>query len=327
MLLAGDIGGTHTRLALHEGSPDAPAFREDSLPSRSFSSLEAAVLAFLGARPPRIAAAAFGIAGPVVDGRVKTTNLPWHVDERKLSVRLRVPKVRLINDLVAIAFGAASAPRKKLVQLRGGSSPRSKKATVAVLAAGTGLGEAALVWEGTRLVPCGSEGGHTDFAPRNKLEWELFEFLSKRVKGRVSYERILSGPGLGNIYDFLCEAKRRKEPASAVKAFAASTDRNAAVTQLGLAGKSPVCREALELFLGVYGAEAGNLALKFLATGGIFVAGGIAASLVPLLKQGPFLEAFLGKGRLRPLLEKVPVAVVLDSKIGLFGATQFAATL
>jgi glucokinase len=334
MLLAGDIGGTHTRLTLYEvpsHGPPIPArrgsVREESLPSRSFSSLEAAVQAFLGVRPPRITAAAFGIAGPVVDGRVKTTNLPWHVDERTLSLRLRIGKVKLINDLVATAFGASEAPGRKLVRLQGSSSPRAKKATVAVLAAGTGLGEAALVWDGTRLVPCGSEGGHTDFAPRNKLEWELFEFLSRRVKGRVSYERILSGPGLGNVYDFFREAKRRKESPPAARALAKAADRNLAITGLGLSGRSPVCREALRLFLGVYGAEAGNLALKFLATGGVFVAGGIAASLVPLLKKGPFLEAFRDKGRFRSLLEKVPVSVVLDSNIGLFGATRFAATL
>jgi glucokinase len=330
MFLAGDIGGTHTRLALFDdASPSGRrrATREDSLSSRSFPSLEAAVQAFLGSRPPRIAAAAFGIAGPVVDGRVKTTNLPWQLDERTLSRRLRIPKVRLINDLVAIAFGASAASAKKLVRLQGASSRGGKRATLAVLAAGTGLGEAALVWDGATFVPCGSEGGHCDFAPRNRLEWELCEFLSRRVKGHVSYERILSGPGLGNIYDFLRQAKKRKESASAAGTLAQSTDRNLAITELGLSGKSPVCSEALELFLGVYGAEAGNLALKFLATGGVYVAGGIAASLLPLLRKGAFLEAFLDKGRFRPLLEKVPVALVVDSNIGLFGATLFAGTL
>jgi glucokinase len=334
MLLAGDIGGTHTRLALYDFPPNSPAqllrrppVRADALSSRAFSSLEAAVQAFLGPRPPRIEAAAFGIAGPVVDGRVKTTNLPWLVDERTLSRRLRIPTVRIINDLVAIAFGAAAAPKSKLVWLQGSSSPIAKKATLAVLAAGTGLGEAALVWDGARLVPCGTEGGHSDFAPRSKIEWELFEFLSRRVKGRVSYERILSGPGLGNVYDFLRQAKKKKESVAAAAGMTHFADRNMAITELGLSGKSPVCREALELFLGVYGAEAGNLALNVLATGGVFVAGGIAASLLPLLRKGTFLEAFRDKGRLRPLLEKVPIAVVLDSNIGLFGAIRFAATL
>jgi glucokinase len=333
MLLAGDIGGTNTRLALYDVPPKTsqlsrqPPVREDVLSSRAFPSLEAAVRAFLGAHSPRIDAAAFGIAGPVVDGRVKTTNLPWQVDERAVSRRLRIPKVKIINDLVAIAFGAISAPRSKLVRLQGSSSPVTKKATVAVLAAGTGLGEAALVWDGARLVPCGSEGGHSDFGPRSGIEWDLFEFLSRRVKGRVSYERILSGPGLGNVYDFLREGKKRKESAAAAKVIAESADRNVAITTLGLSGESRVCKEALELFLGVYGAEAGNLALRFLATGGVFVAGGIAASLAPLLEKGSFLEAFRDKGRLRPLLEKVPVMVLLDSNIGLFGATQFAATL
>jgi len=189
MLLAGDIGGTNTRLALYDDDGKR-AVREDALPSGSFGSLEAAVTAFLGApatkaaaRAPRIKAAVFGIAGPVVGGRVKTTNLPipWVIDERALSRRLGVPLVRLVNDLVAIAFGASAATSRKLARLQG--PPPSKGATLAVLAAGTGLGEAALVWDGARFVPCGTEGGHSDFAPRSDIEWELCEYLARLFGG------------------------------------------------------------------------------------------------------------------------------------------------
>jgi glucokinase len=324
MLLAGDIGGTNTRLALYDDDAKR-VIREDSLSSHAFGGLEAAARAFLGPRPPRIAAAAFGIAGPVLGGRVRTTNIPWLVDEKRVARRLGIPRVALLNDLVAIALGAVAAPKRALVRLQGG--PPQRKATLAAIAAGTGLGEAALLWDGQRLVPCGSEGSHGDFAPRNKLEWELFEFLTKRVKGRVSYERILSGPGLGHLYDFFRETKRVRETAAIARTLESAPDRNRAIAELGLQGKSRACKEALDVFVGVYGAETGNVALRFLATGGIFVAGGIAASLSRLLVKGPFLEAFRNKGRLSPLLEKMPVAIVLDPNIGLWGAARHAATL
>jgi glucokinase len=326
MLLAGDIGGTNTRLALFEEGR-SKAIREAALPSASFGSLEAAVKTFLGPKVHRIAAATFGIAGPVVGGRVKTTNLPWVVDEKVVARRLRSPRVRLLNDLVAIAYGASVAPKSKLAVLQGGSSPRSKGATLAVIAAGTGLGEAALVWDSARFVPCGSEGGHCDFAPRSTLEWELREYLSKKLKGRVSYERVVSGPGLGHVYDFFVDVKKVDETRLNREALAEAPDRNRLIAELGIKAKSPVAKKALEVFLGIYGAEAGNLALKFLSTGGIFIAGGIAASLLPLLKSGPFLQAFQDKGRFRPLLQKMPLAVILDSNIGLAGSAHYAATL
>jgi glucokinase len=326
MLLAGDIGGTNTRLALYDDQ-GKKAVREDALPSREFGSLEAAVRAFLGKRsPPRLKAAAFGIAGPVIDGRVKTTNLPWLVDERVVSRRLGIPRVRLVNDLVAIAFGASAASGRKLVRIQG-EGARPKSGTVAVIAAGTGLGEAALVWDGARFVPCGSEGGHSDMAPRSLIEWELREFLAERVGGRVSYERVVSGPGLGNVYEFLRDRKGLAESAEHAAAIAQNLDPNRVISELGLSGDSALCRKAVELFVSLYGAEAGNLALKFLATGGVFVAGGIAASLLPLLQNGPFLEAFRDKGRFRPVLERLPVFVVLDSRIGLAGAARYAAML
>jgi glucokinase len=325
MLLAGDIGGTNTRLLLYDNRVRKPV-RESTLPSRAVRSLEAAVRAFLGPRPPRVRAAVFGIAGPVFGGRVKTTNLPWEIDEKSLARALRVPQVRVVNDLVSIAYGASATSRRKLAAIQAGALPHGQKGTVAVLAAGTGLGEAALVWDGARYVPCGSEGGHADFAPRSALEVELLEFLSERFAGHVSYERVVSGPGLGNIYDFFL-AKGARESRLHVEALAQASDRNRAIAELGRSGKSPVCKKALSLFLSIYGAEAGNLALKYLSMGGVFVAGGIAASLLSMLTRGPFLEAFLDKGRFRPLLRKIPVHVVIDSNVGLAGALRYASTL
>ena len=328
MLLVGDIGGTHTRLALF--SDDAKDVeRQEVLPSNGHRSLASAIDAFLdagGKKRQKLRGATFGIAGPVMNGSVKATNLPWTVDERDLATHLGMKRVTLINDLVALALGAVAAKKKELHLVQGKKAPHGKGGTVVVIAAGTGLGEAALVWDGTRLVPCGTEGGHSDFAPRSEVEWELREFIAKRIGGRVSNERVLSGPGIGAIYDFFRERKRVREGHHAMRAIADAKDRNAAITELALANKSEACREALGLFASVYGAEAGNLALKFLAVGGVFVAGGIAAAVVPALAE-EFVPAFVDKGRFGPLLEQIPVAVVKSSSIGLHGSARHAAGL
>ncbi len=331
MLLVGDIGGTNTRLALF--SDDAKEIvRQDVLPSAAHRSLSAAIDVFLSegggkrARVPRLRGATFGIAGPVLNGRVKATNLPWLIDERTLARQLRLPRVTLLNDLVALALGAVAAKKKDLHLLRGARAPRPTGGTLVILAAGTGLGEAALVWDGARLVPCGTEGGHADFAPRTALEWELCGFVAGRVGGRVSYERVVSGPGLGTVYDFFRERRRVAEPPEVAKALADAPDRNAAIAALGAANKSEACALAIELFASVYGAEAGNLALKFLAVGGVFVAGKIASTLVPTLEKH-FVPAFLDKGRFAPLLATLPVAIVKSSSIGLYGSARHAAGL
>jgi glucokinase len=328
MLLVGDIGGTNTRLALF--TDDArEVVRQDVLPSAAHRSLSSAIDAFLGpksAKRPRLKAATFGIAGPVVDGRVKTTNLPWLVDSRVLARQLGVARVTLLNDLVALALGAVAAKRKDLHVLNGAKSPRRTGGSVVVIAAGTGLGEAALVWDGARLVPCGTEGGHADFAPRTAVEWELHEFVAKRVGGHVSCERVLSGPGIGTLYDFFVQARGIAEHAGAAWAIAAASDRNAMITELGASGGSRACAEALALFVSIYGAEAGNLALKYLAVGGVFLAGKIAASILPALENS-FVPAFVDKGRFGPLLRSVPIAVVKSSSIGLHGSARHAAGL
>jgi glucokinase len=326
MILAGDIGGTNARLALF--TPDCKGvIRQGTIPSQGTRSFEAIVKAFLGDTPPQISAATFGIAGPVVGGRVVTTNLPWELDERVVARRLGIPRVTFINDLVALGLGALAAPRKKLELLQGDGPPAKKRGTLAVIAAGTGLGECALVHNGgDRVVPLGSEGGHADFAPQSALEFELFEFLAKKYDGHVSYERIVSGPGFGNVYDFFRQAKGMAEGKDVAARIAVATDRNAEIARLGADGTSKVAARTLELFLGAYGAEAGNLALQTLATGGVFVAGGIAEALFPRF-AGPFLAAFCRKGRMKGLLERMPVALVKDSRIGLAGAAHHAAGL
>lgn len=327
MLLVGDIGGTNTRLALF--SKDAKKLEhEDVLPSADHRSLSSAIGVFLGPKKtwPRLTGATFGIAGPVLRGRVHATNIPWVVDERVLARQLGLKRVTLINDLVALALGAVAAGKNDLHWLLGARSPRASGGNIVVIAAGTGLGEAALVWDGTRLVPCGGEGGHSEFAARTELEWELHEFIAERIGGRVSCERVLSGPGIGTIYDFFRLKRGVKEPASMAKQIAAASDRNAMIAELGLTKKSDACAQTLALFASIYGAEAGNLALKFLATGGVFLAGNIAATLVPVLGHR-FAQAFLDQGRMSSLVQQMPVAIVKSSSIGLTGSARHAAGL
>jgi glucokinase len=322
MLLAGDIGGTHARLALL--SPDGRVARQDVLESHAFPSLEAVVRAFLGKPAPRLSAAAFGVAGPVVRGRCVATNLPWIIDAKVLGRKLAIKKVTLLNDLVALSLGTLGVPRNKLHVLGEAGAPKKKGASVAVIAAGTGLGEAMLVWDpaSDRFVPSGTEGGHTDFAPTDELQCELLTFLRERF-GHVSWERILSGDGLGSLYDFFRLAKGVGETPPNEETLAGSPDRNATIGQMGQDGSSEAAVRAVELFGRVYGAEAGNLALKMLAVGGVYVCGNIAAKSLPVLDR-TFRAAFEDKGRFRGLMERVPIAVVLDSNVGLAGAKRVA---
>ncbi len=323
-ILAGDVGGTNARFALFEAD-GRTRVRQGSLASADFKSLEDAARAFLGPNPPALAAATFGLAGPVVQGKAHLTNLGWRVDARDLAASLGAPKVALLNDLVALGYGALTVPRARLFPLLGDAVPATSGGTLAIIAAGTGLGEAALVWDGAQHVPLPTEGGHTDFAPRSALEWELLQFLAARFGGHVSYERVVAGPGLGNLYDFFTEGRGLEDPPAVAARIAAAPDRNKEICALGAAGQSPVGRRALDLFASLYGAEAGNLALKTLATAGVFVCGGIAAHYAAELARGGFAAGFTGKGRFKELLEKMPVAVVLDTDIGLSGSAYYAA--
>jgi len=322
MILAGDIGGTNTRLALVEAAPGGMRILfEKTFPSRERTSLEAALAEFLALHRAAFTKASFGIAGPVRNGRCEATNLPWVVDAKSVAKRLRLKRVGLINDLVANAYGIALLRGKDFVTLNKGD--RNAQGNQALISAGTGLGEAGLLWDGKAHRPFASEGGHTDFAPRNHLEAELLDYLMKR-HGRVSYERIGSGPGLVNAYRFFRDRGKGKEPAWLAEELRVG-DPAAVISRRALDGKSPLCIQALDLFVSVYGAQAGNLALTVMATGGVYLGGGIAPKIVSKLKEPGFMNAFTAKGRLSPLLREIPVRVIMNPKTALLGAARHAA--
>ncbi len=322
MILAGDIGGTKTVLGLFR--PEAGrlvAEHEASFASRRYASLEAVIDEFRQRlRLPPLTAAGFGVAGPVADGVVRTTNLPWEVDAARLADYLGGVPVYLLNDLAAAAVGMLHLPDDRFVELN--PEARHRPGNRAVIAAGTGLGEALLYWDGARFHPLATEGGHCDFAPTSARQDRLLHWLRERHPAHVSVERILSGDGIGTLYDFLCQVEGMA-PAPAVAA--ATGDRNAAISACALQGEAPVCREALALFVAIYGAEAGNLALKGLATGGVYVGGGIAPRILPLLRDGRFLGHFVAKGRFEPLLRAIPLRVALEPRAPLLGAAHYAA--
>lgn len=323
MILAGDIGGTKTLLALYENSGGTPSpVREESYRSGDFTSLEDMLLRFLG-RAPRAAlrAACFAVAGPVIDGRSRTTNLPWELDEGRLAEVLST-RVRLLNDLEGAAHGLVLIGRDRLEVLQAGVQ---RPGNMALIAAGTGLGEAILVRAGERYHAVASEGGHADFAPRTDQEIALLGYLRNEY-GHVSYERVLSGPGLHNIYRFLRDSRAVAEPEWLRERLEAG-DPSATISEVALAAGHPLCTAALGLFVSIYGAEAGNLALGALALGGVFVAGGIAPRILPALRDGAFVEAFADKGRLADLLRSIEVSVVLDPRLTLIGAAAVAGDL
>lgn len=322
MILAGDIGGTNTRLALFEvGRDGLRATVEATLPSRQQPSLEAAARAFLAPHSLPVKHACFGVAGPVVRGRSETTNLPWVVDAREAAAALRLGEVWLINDLEATAYGIAALPPADFVVLNPGAPAGTGNA--AVIAAGTGLGEAGLYWDGVRHQPFGCEGGHATFAPLDDTQVALLQYLLKRY-AHVSWERVLSGPGLVNIYQFLRDTGAGEEP-TWLRENLRSGDPSAVISRAALEGRSPLCARALDIFVALYGAEAGNLALKVMATGGVFLGGGIAPKILPKLQEPAFREAFVAKGRMRPLLEAIPVRVIVNDKTALIGAARYAA--
>lgn len=322
MLLAGDIGGTKTRLALYDDTGGTLRRQAAALYlSRESATLEAIVERFLrehgSARPT---AACFGVAGAVVAGRVRATNLPWEVSERGLSHSLAIPRVHLMNDLEAAAYGVvAIEDASSLLTLQPGEPPAEHRAQVLV-AAGTGLGVALMSWdrETARYQVAPSEGGHVDFAPQTDVEDALLLHLRSRY-GHVSYERVLSGPGLVNIYRFLREYRRTPEPAW-LTARIGSGDPAPCISAAALANEDAVCDEALSLFVSIYGAAAGNFALTALAVGGVFIGGGIAPKILPRIQNGPFLDAFAAKGRFVDGMRRVPVHVVLAADVALLGA-------
>ena len=322
MILAGDIGGTNARLAYFQ--PQNGRFQlvsERVFPSRDHRGLGEIVKRFLDESGTRPEAACFGIAGPVRNGRVETSNLPWVIEQSVLANQIHLATTLLINDLEASAWGIGALGTEDLVTLNPGAG--SVAGNQAVIAPGTGLGEAGLFWDGNRHLVFACEGGHTDFAPQGDLQIELLRFLTKRF-GHVSYERILSGPGLVNVYEFLCASGCGKESAT-VAAATESGDAAAAISRAALSGDDPLASRALDLWIAVYGAEAANLALKIMSTGGLFLTGGISPKILPRLEASGFREAFLDKGRMRALVEAMPVHVVMNEKAGLLGAARCAA--
>jgi len=324
VILAGDVGGTKTALALFEVQRRALAVvREEALPSQGFAALADAIRQFLSDGPSTpIDAACVGVAGPVIDGRCTATNLPWVVDEASLAECVSTRRVKLVNDLEATGHGILGLKPSALATLQAG---QRRKATMALIAAGTGLGEVLLVWDGRRHRVVGSEGGHTDFAPRTELESELLRFL-RREFGRVSYERIVSGPGLHNIYRFLLATDGASEP-EWIRSRMETGDPSAVVAEAALDNRDPRAVQALDIFVSIYGAEAGNLALKALAVGGIFVGGGIAPKIRPKIEDGTFVTAFRDKGRMGEMMASIPVHLVLEPRTALLGAAAVARSL
>lgn len=336
VVIAGDIGGTSTRLRLvdssSEGSRQQILF-ENSYSSPQYEGLAPIVQQFLselGSDRHRPTRACFAIAGPVVDQTARLTNLPWTLVADQLQQDLHLEQVRLINDFSAIGYGILELPPEDLHTLQAGD--KQGQAPIAVLGAGTGLGEAYLVWQGDRYRVCASEGGHTDFPARSELEFELLMYLYRK-HGRISVERVVSGQGIRAIYQFLRDSGKGSADTPlgrTVKAWEdgdTTIDPSAEISQAALQNQDSLAVEAMRIFVEAYGAEAGNLALKILPYGGVYVAGGIATKIVPLLEQGGFLAAFLNKGRLSSVLKSLSVQVVKNPQVGLVGAAAYAASL
>lgn len=322
MILAADVGGTWTRLGLFDATGGDPVLvAQETVPSREPGGLEAIAGRFVSAHGRPIERACFGVAGPVARGRAHLTILGRELSARRLARALNVETVALVNDLEAAAHGLAALGPADFYTLNPGASDAAGNR--AIIAAGTGLGEAGLYWDGSRYHPFATEGGHADFAPRDDLEIELLRYLLVRF-GRVSAERVVSGPGLFNIYRFLRDTGRGEEPGWLAEDLS-RRDPPRVVSEAALAGRSRLCAQALDRFVSIYGAEAGNLALKTMATGGVLLGGGVAPRIVERLKDGRFMEAFVAKGRLSRVLAATPVRVILNDKTGLLGAARYAA--
>ncbi|MGD0938849.1 MAG: glucokinase [Terracidiphilus sp.] len=321
MILAGDVGGTKVHLALYDFIDGKLQYSHDQrFAAKDYSGLEEIVKEFLGAT--KVTAACFGVPGPVRNGRLRLTNLPWTLDSHELSAGLGITHVFLINDLEANGYGVAELSPDQIYTLSEGDP--SQIGNRALIAAGTGLGEALLIWNGRIHTPYPSEGGHADYAPRNEDEIDLLRFLKQKYNGRISFERVISGMGLTSIYEFLRDVRGMEESPKVAERMAAASDPNAVITELALAAKSEICEKALDMFVSAYGAEAGNMALKLLSVGGVYVGGGIAPRILEKLKDGTFMKAFTDKGRLSQLLINMPVRVILDSRAALLGAAAYA---
>jgi glucokinase len=326
MILAGDVGGTKVHLALYNfvGGRLA-AVRDHKFPAHEFATLDDVVKAFQAQdkNESQVVAACFGCPGPVRDGRLKLTNLPWTLDARDLQKSLGIEHIFLINDLEANGYGIPELAPESVYTLHEGDSKAVGHR--GLVSAGTGLGEALLIWNAMTHThqPLPSEGGHVDWAPRNDREIAMLQYLMRTLNGRVSTERVVSGLGIKNIYSFLRDDQKMDEP-QWLKDRLASEDPNAVIGQCAENGSSEICFETMQMFVSAYGAEAGNVGLKLMAMGGIYLGGGIAPKIQKTMENGEFLKAFLDKGRLSPLLQAVPVRVILDDTCALLGAAAYA---
>lgn len=326
MLLAGDIGGTKTILALYADDSHLSApVAEETFPSTEFDSLETIVEKFLTQHPSTIERACFGVAGPVIEGHAKITNLPWRMDEETMVQRLKIPVVRLINDLASVATAIPILANEDLLTLNGGQ--KRPTGAIAVIAPGTGLGEAFLTWDGQGYRAHSSEGGHTDYAPTNEWEGELLHFMQQQLGYKhVSYEAVCSGLAIPHLYAFVRQTQTVEEPAWFVRELEASSSNPTPVIVNAALAQNRPCPSAVktvETFVSILAAEAGNLALKVMATGGVYIAGGIPPRILPFLRSERFMQAFCNKGRFGEILSQMPVHVVLHSKVGLLGAAAF----
>jgi glucokinase len=321
MILAGDVGGTKVHLALYDFINGKLKYtREERFPAKDYSGLEAIVKEFLG--PDQATAACFGVPGPVRHGRLRLTNLPWTIDSSELATGLGIQHVFLINDLEANGYGIAELTPDQIFTLAEGDA--GQIGNRALIAAGTGLGEGMLIWNGRMHIPYPSEGGHADYSPRNEDEIDLLRFLKQKYNGRISWERVVSGMGMTNIYEFLRDVRGVDEPAWLAEQIAEADDPNSVITEMGLAAKAEICERTLDMIVSAYGAEAGNLALKVLSVGGLYIGGGIGPRILEKLKDGTFIKAFTDKGRLSQLLINMPVRVILESRAAVLGAAAYA---
>lgn len=320
MILAGDIGGTNTRLAFFDVTNGVRMVSASVFPSREYSGLAEIVTKFVESTHVQADVACFGVAGPVRNDKVETSNLPWLIKARELSEKLQVKRVLLINDLEANAWGIPLLHANDVISLN--QVTGNPEGNRAVISAGTGLGEAGMYWDGSKHHVFASEGGHGDFAPRNQLEVDLLRYLQKRF-GHVSYERAVSGPGLVNVFHFLRDTGHGAEPKWLSDEMLHS-DPAAAISRSALEGKCPLSEQAVDVFVSLYGAEAGNLALKVMATGGVYLGGGIAPKLLSKLAGPLFMQSFVSKGRMQTLMESMPVHVITNDKTALLGAARCA---
>lgn len=321
-ILAGDIGGTKTRLAIFDVQGKQHVnLQSKTYQSQKYASLSLILEEFLNDYNKPIVAACFGIAGPIQNNEVHTTNLPWHISGKELAQQFSIGSVSLINDLEANAWGIQALPEDDIYELYAGDP--EVKGNAAIIAAGTGLGEAGMYYDGKQFKPYATEGGHTDFSPNTELEIELYRFL-KHQYHHVSWERILSGSGLENIHAFLRDKNKVASPKWLEDAMK-SGDPAAEISKAAESNKDGICEQSLKLFVRLYGSEAGNLALKHMATGGIYIGGGIAPKILDWMKHEDFMQAFLDKGRMRVLLEKIPVRIILNDQTALYGPAVYAA--